>query len=68
MSKLTLTLRLDQETSRPKYPQYGYRSDVEMVSETETLCDIQDQHLSKGMLAAALRQLADEVDPKGSPF
>jgi hypothetical protein len=58
MSKLTLTLCVKSE--RTKYNQFG-RADG---TETETLCDVTDQHLSKGMLAAALRQLADEIDPQ----
>ena len=58
MSKLTLTLRVTSES--PKYNQFG-RSEG---TETETLCDVVDQHFSKGMLGAALRQLADEIDPR----
>lgn len=65
MSKLTLTLRVTSEFARPKYPQYA---SSETVTETETLCDIADQHLSKGMLAAALRQLADEINPPKAAF
>lgn len=61
MSKLTMTLRVDSSTTRPKYPMHVGRE--EMVDETETLCNITEQHFSKGMLAAALRQLADEIDP-----
>lgn len=64
MNKLTLTLRVDNEITRPKYPEHAYRP--ERVTELETLCDIREQHLSKGMLAAALRQLADEIDPKAA--
>lgn len=63
MSKLTLTLRVTNEVTRPKRPQYAFS---EAITETETLCDIDSQHFSKGMLAAALRQLADEVDPPKS--
>lgn len=58
MAKLNLTLRVTSE--RTKYSQYG-REDG---TETEVLCDVADQHMSKGMLAAALRQLADEIDPQ----
>lgn len=58
MSKLTMTLRVTSE--RPNYNQFGRADGVE----TEVLCDVADQHLSKGMLAAALRQLADEIDPQ----
>lgn len=61
MSKLTMTLRVDNEITRPKYPHYG---STETVTETETLCNIDGQHFSKGMLSAALRQLADEIDPQ----
>jgi hypothetical protein len=61
MGKLTMTLRVDNEITRPKYPQFGH---PETVTETETLCNIEGQHFSKGMLAAALRQLADEIDPQ----
>jgi len=58
MSKLRLTVKVTSEST--KYTQYG-RADG---TETEVLCDVVDQHLSKGMLGAALRQLADEIDPK----
>lgn len=58
MSKLTLTLRVTSESV--KYTQYG-RADG---TEIEILCDVVDQHLSKGMLGAALRQLADEINPR----
>lgn len=66
MGKLTLTLRVTNEVKRPKYPQHYASS--ETVTEVETLCHIEDQHLSKGMLAAALRQLADEIDPPKAAF
>lgn len=62
MAKLNLTLRVTNEVT--KYTQYG-RADG---TETEVLCDVLDQHFSKGMLAAALRQLADEIDPKQVAF
>ncbi len=58
MSRLVLSLRVTSE--RAKYNQWG-RADG---SEVEVLCDIKEQHLSKGMLGAALRQLADEIDPQ----
>jgi hypothetical protein len=59
LSKLTLTLRL---TSTGKAPdQYGLQKET-----TETLCDIEEQHLSKSMMGAALRALADEIDPARS--
>jgi hypothetical protein len=62
MSKLTLTLRVTSETT--KFNSFG-RADG---TETEVLCDIADQHLSKGMLGAALRQLADEIDAPRERF
>jgi hypothetical protein len=65
MHKLTMTLRVTNEITRPKYPQYG---SGETFTEIETLCDIDSQHFSKGMLAAALHQLADEIDPPREKF
>jgi hypothetical protein len=59
MNKLTLTLRLT--SSGKATDKYGVVKDV-----TETLCDIEDQHLPGHMMGAALRALADEIDPKAS--
>jgi hypothetical protein len=56
-NKLTITLRL---TSTGRYPdKYGMEKET-----TETLCEIEDQHLTASMMGAALRALADEIDPK----
>lgn len=56
---MTITLRVDHEVTQTNY-HTGYSK---QETSTETLCDITEQHVSKGMLAAMLRQLADEVDP-----
>lgn len=63
MNKLTLTLRLDSSGKRPN--RYGTEEPF-----TEALCDISEQHMSKSMMGAALRALADEIDPtrERSPF
>ena len=58
MSKLSLTLRLTAES--PKYNQFGRAEGTDI----EVLGAVTDQHMSKGMLGAALRQLADEIDPQ----
>jgi hypothetical protein len=56
MNKLTPTLRLESSGKQPD--RYGMERDF-----TEVLCDIDNQHLSKSMMGAALRALADEIDP-----
>ncbi len=37
---------------------------IDYRTETETLCDIENQSMSPHMMAAALRALADEIYPQ----
>jgi len=51
-ARLTLTVRLDSSRK------------VDYREEKETLCDIDTVHMSASMIGAALRALANEVDPR----
>ncbi len=58
---MNLTLRVEHHFTRPKNPNLA---GGQSVPDTETICDINEQMFSPRMLAAALRELADEVSPR----